>query len=340
MSSSRPVLEVDNLSAAWNGVPALRDVSFEVGEGELLALLGPNGAGKTTLLRAIAGFERPVGGTVRLDGVDLAATPPYRRRIGLLFQDPALFPHRTVFENVAYAPLLQRRAADDVRAEVDRLAALLSLGRLLDRHPNELSGGERQRTALARTLAARPRLVLLDEPFASVDVEIKSDLRTEFREALRASGTAAIHVTHDREEGLFLGDRVALLFDGTLESTAAPDGLFRHPGTARAARFLGYNVFPAPGGALAVHPEDVRVLADANGGPAYRVVARGTTGRRSLTVLKGPAGERVEAYVDSPLAIGATVHLGWERYEPVAGSALGAPAPPKEPKKSALLPGR
>ncbi len=213
----------------FDGEPVVRGVDLAVAEGELLALMGPNGAGKSTLLRAIAGFERTAEGSIRLDGADLRGTPPHRRKIGLLFQDPALFPNRTVFENVAYAPLLQRRPDREVRAEVGRLAALLSLEPLLDRRPAELSGGERQRTALARTLAARPRLVLLDEPFASVDVEVKATLRTEFRAALRASGTAAIHVTHDRDEGLFLGDRVALLFGGELEATGTPPELYRSP---------------------------------------------------------------------------------------------------------------
>jgi len=338
VSSSRPVLEVDRLSTAWGAVPVLESVSFDVGEGELLALLGPNGAGKSTLLRAIAGFERPTSGSIRLDGVELGETPPHRRRIGILFQDPALFPQRTVFENIAYAPLLQGRPTDEIRGEVDRLAELLSLGRLLDRRPNELSGGERQRTALARTLAARPRVVLLDEPFASVDVEIKAGLRTEFREALRASGTAAIHVTHDREEGLFLGDRVGLLFEGTLESVGPPAEQFRHPGSARAARFLGYNLFSGPGGFVAVHPEDLVIDRAAVSGPVYTVLAHGTTGRHSLAVLQGPDGERVEIRSDAPLSVGQTVRLRWDREEPVSGKPEPR-APAKEPKKPSSLSG-
>jgi ABC-type Fe3+/spermidine/putrescine transport system ATPase subunit len=310
--SSEPVLAVERLSAAWNGVPVVRSVSFTVAEGETFALLGPNGSGKTTLLRTIAGFERPTEGIVRLDGVDVRDLPPHRRRIGILFQDPALFPHRTVYENVAYAPLLQRRPLTEVRAEVDRLADLLSLRPLLDRSPEELSGGERQRVALARTLAARPRLVLLDEPFASVDVEIKAELRVEFREALRASRTAAIHVTHDREEGLFLGDRAGLLFDGVLEAVGPPEAIFSAPPSERAARFLGYNVVPSPSGPVAVHPDDLRIDAD-GGGPAYTVRASGPVGRWSLAVLEGRGGERLEVRTDELLPVGGRVHLCWER---------------------------
>ncbi len=336
MTGSNPLLEVRGLRVDFDGEPVVRGVDLAVAEGELLALMGPNGAGKSTLLRAIAGFERVAGGSIRLDGADLRDTPPHRRKVGLLFQDPALFPNRTVFENVAYAPLLQRRPDREVRDEVDRLAALLALEPLLDRRPAELSGGERQRTALARTLAARPRLVLLDEPFASVDVEVKATLRTEFRAALRASGTAAVHVTHDRDEGLFLGDRVALLFEGRLEWTGTPQERYAHPTTTRAARFLGYNVLVGPDGPVAVHPEDLRFAPGPSSGPLYTVVATGSIGRRALVVLEGPERQRVEASPTAAWPVGAVGRLTWERSEPVRdGTALLRPA--KEPKKPPRL---
>ena len=314
---SSPRLEVDRLSASWGRTPVVRSVSFTVHEGEVLTLLGPNGSGKTTLLRAIAGFERPTAGTVRLDGVDLAGVPPHRRSIGMLFQEAALFPHRTVLENIAYGPMLQRRDEADLRAVVERLSALLALGELLSRSPLELSGGERQRVALARTLAARPRLVLLDEPFASVDVEIRADLHAEFRAALREFGATAIHVTHDREEGFFLGDRVALIFDGTLESVGPPQELYGHPGSARTARFLGYNVLPGPEGPMAVLPDDLTAVSDPGPGPTYTVRATGLVGRGFLTVLEGTAGERVDFRSDRPLPVGSVVGLQWTRGVPL-----------------------
>jgi len=317
MSSSRPRLEVERLSASWGRTPVVRSVSFTVQEGEVLTLLGPNGSGKTTLLRAIAGFERPTAGTVRLDGVDLAGVPPHRRSIGMLFQEAALFPHRTVLENIAYGPMLQRRDERDLRAVVERLSALLTLGELLDRSPLELSGGERQRVALARTLAARPRLVLLDEPFASVDVEIRADLHAEFRAALREFGATAIHVTHDREEGFFLGDRVALIFDGALEAVGPPQELYGHPGSARTARFLGYNVLEGAGGPIAVLPDDLTVVPDPGPGPTYTVRAAGLVGRGFLTVLEGAAGERVDLRSDRPLPVGSVVGLRWSRGVPL-----------------------
>jgi len=321
MTAGSPLLAVERLSSSWGEVPVLRSVSFVVNVGELVTILGPNGSGKSTLLRLLAGFEAPTGGAIRLEGRDLAGVPPHRRSIGLLFQEPALFARRTVFENIAYAPLLQRRGEEEVRGLVARLSELLSLSRLLDRLPEQLSGGERQRVALARSLAARPKLVLLDEPFASVDVQIRAGLHAEFRSALRAFGTAAIHVTHDREEGLFLGDRLGLLFDGTLEALGEPLGVYRHPTSVRAARFLGYNVLGPPDAPRGVLPESLRPVPVTAEAGRYVVRASGPVGTRFLTVLDGPNGERVELRSEAPLTVGSVTGLTWTDAVPLPPEA-------------------
>jgi len=320
VSNSSPLLQVDRLSSAWGGTPVLRSVSFSVAPGEFFVLLGPNGSGKTTLLRCIAGLDRPTAGTIRVAGRDVTDVPPHRRGIGLMFQDPALFPHRTVYENIAYAPMLQRRPRTEVEREVDRLVELLRLGGFEDRRPDQLSGGEQQRVALARTLAARPRVVLLDEPFASIDVELKAELHTEFRRALRTFGTAAIHVTHDREEGLFLGDRVGLLFDGQLDAVGDPSAVFRGPRSVRAAQFLGYTVLRLPSGPVAVLSEDLVADPAGSGGIEATVVVAGTTGRSTLVILRTEDGSRVELRsmdLPSPLEPGTRVSLRWERSIPL-----------------------
>jgi len=319
VSSSRAGLEVRGLSAAWERTPVLRSISLTVAPGEYFVLLGPNGSGKTTLLRCLAGLERPRAGSVILDGADLTDRPAHRRGIGLMFQDPALFAHRSVLENIAYAPLLQRRTRAEVDEEVARLVALLRLDGLEDRDPTTLSGGERQRVALARTLAARPRLVLLDEPFASIDPELKAELRGEFRRVLGGLGTAAIHVTHDREEGLFLGDRVGLLFAGELEAVGTPSEVYDRPATPRAARFLGYNLWPDVAGEVAVDPRDVRLAPDGPG-PAFTVLAVGSVGRESVALLADEAGHRLEARWTGPIgriAVGQRQHARWDRSMPL-----------------------
>jgi ABC-type sugar transport system ATPase subunit len=340
VSSSRPLLRVVQLSTAWGTIPVLRSVTLTVAEGEYFVLLGPNGSGKTTLLRCIAGLERPLQGRVALGDADLSNIPPHRRGIGLMFQDPALFSHRSVYENIAYAPLLQRAPRPVVDEVVGRMVELLHLQGFEDRRPGGLSGGERQRVALARTLAARPRLVLLDEPFASIDAEVKADLRTEFRRALSALGTAAIHVTHDREEGLFLGDRVGLLFEGSLETVGIPSEVFGSPGTERTARFLGYNVLPGPSGIEAVHPSDVRIDPAGAGGIAVTVVASGTVGRENLVVLRADDGDRIEVRSPGPsvdLVPGTRVTVRWDRSTRLSSRR---PAQPRKPVRNDAVPGR
>jgi len=319
VSSSEPLLRVDRLGAAWDRVPVLTDISFDLAPGEFLALLGPNGSGKTTLLRCLAGLESVTAGTIALSGQRIERWPAHRRGIGLMSQEPALFPGRSVLENVAFAPLLRGAEPRSAREEVGRLLALLHLEGFEDRRPDQLSGGERQRVALARTLAARPALILLDEPFASIDVELRAELRAEFRRVLRESGTAAIHVTHDREEGLFLGDRVGLLFDGRLETIEPPEVLFHRPTSVPAARLLGYNVLGGPTGPVAVHPTDLRLGAD---GPTARrgtVWAVGSVGRDTLVAIGLDSGERLElrGAPAGTVRPGDRVAVGWETEIPL-----------------------
>jgi len=335
--SSEPILRIEGLSAAWGTVPVLDHITFEVGRGELFVLLGPNGSGKSTLLRCLAGLEPPTAGRVVLDGLDLTGRPAHRRGIGMMFQDAALFPHRTVYENIAYAPLLQRRPRTEVDEEVRRQVELLGLAGFEDRSPDQLSGGERQRVALARTLAARPRIVLLDEPFASIDPELKGELRADFRRALIAAGASAIHVTHDRPEGLFLGDRVGLLFAGRLERVGPPRDLFAHPGTERAARFLGYNVLPGVHGPEAVDPHDLHLAPMVSGDPGLTVVAAGTTGGERLVVLRTDDGTRVESRGpdEGPVPVpGDRRHASWTRSVSVAPSL---PEPSKDAKNRSVF---
>jgi ABC-type Fe3+/spermidine/putrescine transport system ATPase subunit len=327
VSNSERLLRVERLCAAWEDEPVLRDVSFDLSSGELLSLLGPNGSGKTTLLRCLVGLETPTRGSIRLEGIELGRLPTHRRGIGLMSQEPALFPNRTVLENVAYAPLLRSSSDRAVRDEVRRWLVLLRLEALEDRRPDTLSGGERQRVALARALAAQPKVILLDEPFASIDVELRADLRAEFRRVLRELGIAAIHVTHDREEGLFLGDRVGLLFAGELETIGTPTEVFAHPTSVRAARLLGYNVLRDREGPLAVHPSDIRVGTGTREGGDATVLVVGTTGRERLVVLALDDGQRVEARqtsTDSAPSPGDRVRVSW-------GSPIRLPADPRSP---------
>ncbi|MFN8157550.1 MAG: ATP-binding cassette domain-containing protein [Candidatus Nanopelagicales bacterium] len=207
-------LVVDAVSVSLDAHPVLDAVSLEVGDHESVALLGPSGVGKSTLLRAIAGLVAPDSGRLLWDGDDITVVPPHLRRIGLVFQDAVLFPHRDVAGNVAYGLEAAGVPASQRSAEVERLLALVDLDGYADRHVDTLSGGQAQRVALARALAPRPRLLLLDEPFGALDRDLRERLGREVRALLRAEGIPALHVTHDAQEAAEVADRVLSLTPG------------------------------------------------------------------------------------------------------------------------------
>ncbi len=232
-------LEIEGLSVALEGRDILRGVSLQVEEGAFLSLLGPSGCGKTTLLKAVAGILAPQGGRIRLGGEDITHLPPHRRGVVILFQDIRLFPHMTAAENVAF-PLRMRGVGR--RARLEQAAKLLERVRLSGYGPRQvgsLSGGERQRVALARALAARPRLLLLDEPFSALDENLREDMRELVLSLHREFRTTTVLVTHDRGEALGMSDQVALLFHGEIEQCGTPEAVYLRPATRRAAEYLG-----------------------------------------------------------------------------------------------------
>ena len=243
---SDPAIRLRGVSKSYGPVAAVDGVHLDVAPGEFLTLLGPSGCGKSTLLRLVAGFERPDAGAVELFGDDVTAVDPERRGVGLVFQHLALFPHLDVAANVAYG--LRSLGRADRRARVTELLALVDLPGVERRYPDQLSGGQAQRVALARALAPRPRVVLLDEPFSSLDTSLRASIRAEVRAILRAAGVTAILVTHDQDEALSLGDRVGVMFDGRIVRHGPPRDVYGAPGSAAVATFVGdANRVPALG---------------------------------------------------------------------------------------------
>ncbi|MEQ1929400.1 MAG: ABC transporter ATP-binding protein [Parvularculaceae bacterium] len=241
-------LVLKDISRQFGAVAAVESASLAAASGEIVSLFGPSGCGKTTLLRAAAGLERPDGGEVELDGVLLSGaghfTAPEKREIGFVFQDYVLFPHLTALENVAFG-LKALPAAERARRSAAELASC-GLEALDDRYPHQLSGGQQQRVALARALARRPKAMLLDEPFAAIDAAMRARLRLGVRRILKTSGAAAILVTHDADEALALGDRVAIMKEGRIIEIARPADLFERPQTPEgAALFAGSQRFRA-----------------------------------------------------------------------------------------------
>ncbi len=224
----------------------LRDIGLEVAEGEYFVLLGPTGAGKTVLLECIVGLHRPASGAVRLDGIDVTAAPPERRGIAYVPQDYCLFPNLTGRQNIAYGLAGRGRSKAEIEARVDELADWLDVRPLLDRRPLTLSGGEKQRIALARALAVRPRLLLLDEPLAAVDPSTRDAVCGELKRIQREGRTTVIHVCHNFDEALAVADRIGVMRRGRIVQTGAPREIFRRPASAFVARFTGAaNLLPA-----------------------------------------------------------------------------------------------
>lgn len=312
-------LEIEGLCKGWD-FPVIDALSLAVDEGEFFVVVGPSGIGKTTLLRLVAGLETPDAGRVLVGGRDVTGVPPYRRRVAMTFESHALYPHLTVYDNIA-SPLRARRAD---RATIDRrvreVARLLRIDQLLDRRPGEVSGGQKQRTALGRTLVADPEVFLLDEPISHLDAKIRHELRSQFHTLEDLRRVATLYVTHDYAEALSLGDRIGIMGDGgRLLQTGSPRTLFERPASLFVAEHLGQptiNVIPArlaeEAGAL--------LLRAAGGTLSFRVPAPHRAlleARNTETVTLGlrpqhlrPAGEvangtRLEARVDLFEALGS-----------------------------------
>lgn len=240
-------LEVQNLVKHFHGsqYSAVNDISFELSEDEILALVGPSGCGKTTTLRLIAGLERPDSGLIRLNDRVVASksvfVPPEQRGVGMVFQDHALFPHLTVYENIAFG--LRGKEPSEIKSIVGDMLHLVGLLPLSKRYPHALSGGERQRVALARALAPRPILLLMDEPFSSLDADLRTEVREHVRGILKSMRATVVFVTHDQEEALFMGDRLAVLQKGELEQIGTPEEIFHESNTRFVAEFMGDSDF-------------------------------------------------------------------------------------------------
>jgi iron(III) transport system ATP-binding protein len=285
------VVRVAGLHKAFGPVVAIAGIDLELRRGETLALLGPSGCGKTTLLRTIAGLERPDAGIVEIGGRLVAgpgvAVPPEQRRLGMVFQDVALFPHLSVAENIAYGI----HGASDRHARVAELLELVGLPDAGPRRPHELSGGMQQRVAVARALAPRPDVILLDEPFASLDLTLRTQLRGELRRILDATGSSALLVTHDQAEALTLADRVAVIRRGTIDQVDTPERVYAMPATPFVATFVGVaNLVRAEvTGAWASTPlGPVRLIAGPEAGRALVVIRPEHV---DLELAAGPGGE-------------------------------------------------
>ena len=240
-------LSIRNLTKVFRGkgerVTALENVSLDIQEGELFTLLGPSGCGKTTTLRCIAGFEKPTGGKIDFLDNDFTTIPPSRRNIGMVFQSYALFPHMSIFENVAYGLKIRKNPRREIEQKVDKILKLVGLDTTKQRKPSELSGGQQQRIALARALVYDPQLLLLDEPLSNLDAKLRVYMRGEIRRIQQRAKVTTLYVTHDQEEALSISDRIAVMHAGNVSQIGTPDEIYEDPNSIRVADFIGQANF-------------------------------------------------------------------------------------------------
>jgi len=233
------MVELRNVTKRFGAYEALKDASFEIRAGEFMTFLGPSGCGKTTCLRLISGFDAPSSGQILLDGKDVTFEPPYRRDVNQVFQNYALFPHLTIYENIAFGLRMKKVPAAQIRDRVDRVVQMTSLEDFTARKPSQLSGGQRQRVALARAIVCEPKVLLLDEPLSALDAKLRTQMRVELKQLQKKLGITFIFVTHDQEEALTMSDRVAVLNAGRVEQIGTVNEIYYKPATRFVASFIG-----------------------------------------------------------------------------------------------------
>lgn len=316
-------------------VPALQGVDLRVGDAEVLVVVGPSGSGKSTLLRAVAGLETLDAGRVAIDGADVTSLPPGRRRIAMVFQDAALFPHLSAAGNIGIGERARGAGGAQVRERVAEVAALVGVSDLLDRMPAELSGGERQRVALARAIVRSPRLCLLDEPMSALDPVVRGQVREQIRAVQRRLRMSMLHVTHDQQEAMAMGDRVAVLHDGRIVQCDTPEQLYAAPASAFVATFVGNLpmnlVARRDGQIIGVRPERIVLEAFSPSRPPGSDASRGqgSPGERGRTTLAAVVTAVEPAGQEAVVRLGSADDTG-----PTAGGVTPVPA------AAALLGGR
>jgi putrescine transport system ATP-binding protein len=288
-------LQIEQVVKDFDGVKAVNDVSLDIEKGEIFALLGSSGCGKTTLLRMLAGFETPTSGKIVLNGQDLSGLAPYERPLNMMFQSYALFPHLTVWDNIAFGLKRDGLPKEQIAAQVEAMLKLVQLGKYAKRKPHQLSGGQQQRVALARSLAKKPQLLLLDEPLGALDKKLREETQIELVNIIHNVGVTCVMVTHDQEEAMTMASRIGVMSEGKLLQVGAPSEIYETPATRFVADFIGnVNLMD---GTLAVDEPDHVVIDCAD---CSHYVGHGITGTQGMPVTVALRPEKIQLTPDEP----------------------------------------
>ncbi|MCM0609403.1 MAG: polyamine ABC transporter ATP-binding protein [Ideonella sp. WA131b] len=296
-STEKPAfLQIQDVVKDFNGFKAVNQVSLDIAKGEIFALLGSSGCGKSTLLRMLAGFEQPTSGRIVLEGQDLAGLPPYQRPMNMMFQSYALFPHLTVWDNIAFGLRREGLPSDTVAERVEAMLKLVQLSKFAKRKPHQLSGGQQQRVALARSLAKQPRLLLLDEPLGALDKKLREQTQIELVNIIESVGVTCVMVTHDQEEAMTMACRIAIMSEGRFLQVGAPGDLYETPATRFVADFIGNVNLMA--GTLDEDEADHCVVGNAD---CRHYVGHGITGTQGMAVTVALRPEKIHLSRHQPL---------------------------------------
>ncbi|MDA3977388.1 MULTISPECIES: spermidine/putrescine ABC transporter ATP-binding protein PotA [Gallibacterium] len=292
----KPIIELQSVTKSYDGKTIIKDINLTINNGEFLTILGPSGCGKTTILRLIAGFEEVNAGRIILDGQDITSIPAEQRNINTVFQSYALFPHMTIFENVAFGLRMQKVPNEEIKPRVLEALRMVQLEEFADRKPAQLSGGQQQRVAIARAVVNKPKVLLLDESLSALDYKLRQQMQNELKALQRQLGITFIFVTHDQEEALTMSDRIIVLRQGKIEQDGTPREIYEDPKSLFVAKFIGeINIFDAT---VLQRIDEKRVQANVEGRICEIYVTRPVTQGQKLKVLLRPEDIRIEEVHD------------------------------------------
>ena len=296
-------LIIENLTKKFSKNEGVENINLCVKEHELLTLLGPSGCGKTTILRAIGGFNQIDSGRILLDGKEIQDLQPEKRPTGMVFQSYNLWPHMTIYENMAFGMQIRKCPKEQIKKEIQKMLELVRMDGSEKKYPSQLSGGQQQRIAIARALVLKPSLLLLDEPFSALDAKIRGQMREELKRIQREAGLTVMFVTHDQEEAMAISDRIAVMRQGHMEQVGKPEEIYDHPKTRFVAEFIGeMNFIEENGSAFAVRPEDVTLQHDQNG--KYEILQMMYLGHYTQAIVKKSEKEMLKVFLEKDQAKG------------------------------------